>query len=103
MQGASQLGSKRLETLNTGFVEFICPLGHYFTRDMYDNKIALCDECNQKPIRFNLVDTTNGKEPELGLKNPIGYVDKWHRDHHGNRYATKLQLYAPMGQRWSRL
>jgi hypothetical protein len=93
-----------------GYEEFLCPNGHYFSydamymRDGHDGPL-LCPHCQQSPVWTRSVDVTNGVDPEYpesqeGRKSKIGFDDAWHTDHYGNRYATKVQRYAPFTEDW---
>lgn len=85
----------------SGYTEYLCENGHYFTRDCWDSKPSVCPYCQSFIKYFHSVDTTNGYDEEYpdtcrAEKNEIGFDDTWHDDHYGNRYATKRLRYKPL-------
>jgi len=93
-----------------GYIEFICPNGHYhFVDDGYEaeqyKKLIECQICHTRPIFFHQVDVTNGYDESHAdtcnaEKEEIGFDDQWHSDHYGNKYATKIFKYKPIGNSW---
>jgi hypothetical protein len=90
-----------------GFWEWLCDNGHYLAHDCMDTKPSVCPHCSA-PMRWShSVDETNGyDESNEGTscagKRLIGTEDAWHLDHHGNRYATQRDLFAPNSKAWNR-
>lgn len=49
-----------------GYYEHLCPNGHYWTTDVYEEMYsgeAKCPHCKQESTWFHLVDETNGSDP----------------------------------------
>ena len=43
-----------------GSYVFVCPMGHYWTRDVYSRDVESCPVCSMPPEHEGLVDETNG-------------------------------------------
>jgi hypothetical protein len=89
----------------SGYREFLCANGHYARTDCWDDDPSECSFCKAKIAQRNSVDTTNGQNDDEAwsmpaAKHPAGFDDKWHQDHYGNRYATKVLKYKPKGEQW---
>ena len=87
----------------SGFKEYLCVRGHYAARDVYDDDLEKCPNCGEAFSHYHGVDQTNGydeSEPYScrAPKKEIGFDDKWHVDHHGNRYATKIPRFRPLSE-----
>ncbi len=99
-----------------GYEEFICENGHYTSIDSSyfsygtDNievqkKMKACPCCGESYKWHCSVDQTNGyyaDEPHTfdGGKKVVGFTDNWHVDHYGNKYASKILHYEPLGDRY---
>ncbi len=101
-----------------GVEQFLCPEGHLTEIDAaklsyaYEEerkKLLICPHCQQKFVLNCSVDFTNGSceeypETTRGKVKEIGFIDIWHNDHYGNRYATKLMKYEPEDpKRWEKM
>src|SRR4051812_41451925 len=84
-----------------GYTELLCDGGHYGAFNVYVERPKRCAICRKFWAYRHSVDETNGFiEDDPGTyparKEAITYEDIWHRDHYGNRYATKRLLYRPL-------
>lgn len=86
-----------------GFREHLCTNGHYSECDCYD-RITQCpvEGCGAEIQYEHGVDTTNGYDERhsdtcRAPKTESGFEDRWHTDHYGNRYATKVMRFEPAG------
>jgi hypothetical protein len=85
----------------SGFVELLCLNGHYGGHDVYESAPERCF-CGAHFRWSHGVDQTNGYDEShpsscCAPKTRIGADDRWHEDHHGNRYATEDERFAPAG------
>ncbi len=86
-----------------GYTEYLCSNGHLSSLDAYFEAARLCTRCNAKIVFAHDVDETNGvgyDDEGNEMPGTIGYPfeengfdDIWHKDHYGNKYATKLIRY----------
>ena len=105
-----------------GYDEFLCEKGHHWTIDSMEfygdqfgeesqNARNVCPVCKGKMKYWCAVDETNGYDEDnphtySAPKKEIGFEDQWHEDHYGNKYATKILLFAPdlipvKGKHWN--
>jgi len=103
-----------------GHTEFLCANGHYTSVDCWGTDPTTCGFCSAPITHRHSVDHTNGicypfkgddgeiyaaSEPQnegdeplpetvSAAKDPVGYDDDWRVDHHGNKYAVKIPVYA---------
>lgn len=85
-----------------GYTERLCINGHYSAHDVYCDGPTKCPHCGGAYRYSHGVDQTNGYDEDCEYscgapKREIGHEDVWHEDHLGNRYATKLLRYEPLG------
>lgn len=83
-----------------GFEQYICPNKHQWEMDVRSNDSCVCPLCQEEPILYHSVNTTNGvceTDPTTMRAElvEVGFDDEWHNDHYGNRYAVKISKYAP--------
>lgn len=91
-----------------GFTEYLCPNGHYWSYDVYfeSEDRHVCKVCGAVAKWGHDVDQTNGidlDDPSTmrGEVKQIGFMDAWHTDHYGNRWAQKILLLEPAsGSDW---
>ncbi len=91
-----------------GYVEYICVKGHLFARDCYSDEPAICIRCRGKVAYIHPVDETNGIDEDdpgtfSGDVEIVGEEDTWHRDHYGNKYATRITLVSPNSKVWRKI
>lgn len=103
----------------SGYREYICNKGHYFTVDEWDDEPKKCPKCGDVINYRHTVDQTNGygenqryiesfdyKNEEHkdcifyadcdAPKKEIGFEDIEHKDKYGNVYYTDIKLYEPV-------
>jgi hypothetical protein len=90
-----------------GSEEFLCANGHYFCQSCYSDAPPHCWHCDAPLAYWHAIDETNGEDDRLPSTKPApkqqaGWDDRWHHDHYGNRYATKILRYVPGGE-WTKL
>ena len=91
-----------------GYYQYICVNGHQWSGTIWMLGDEECLVCHA-PFEFeHMVDRTNGTVEDdpstfAAPMKVIGFTDKWNTDHHGNKYATKIRTYIPVGSRWKRL
>jgi hypothetical protein len=92
-----------------GFTEYLCEDGHLSAKELFESYGATQEEiinhhtceCG-KLFKWRWeVDLTNGfledyPQTRPGPKKEIGWDDVWHKDHYGNKYATKLHRFKPL-------
>jgi hypothetical protein len=88
-----------------GSREFLCKVGHYFGCDAYDSDPKKCPICGESIAYVHSIDQTNGEikdQPSTrpARKRTVKKDDLWHVDHHGNKYATQVARYRPVGTEW---
>lgn len=92
-----------------GYYELLCPRGHYEAYDCYADAPSECAYCGAPFAYRASVDQTNGCVPGCpetcpAKKRKLRSEDRWHTDHHGNRYATRLERWKPApGSTWQKL
>ncbi|AXH72485.1 MAG: oxygen-sensitive ribonucleoside-triphosphate reductase [Caudoviricetes sp.] len=102
----------------SGYYEYICEKGHYFSRDCWDSEPDKCPHCRGKIEYRHSVDQTNGygenekyldevevttdEEKDKFLysdqsapKTQIGFEDVERIDKYGNKFYIEVKLYAP--------
>lgn len=90
-----------------GYREYLCKNGHYFSFNVWNEpEKPECPCCGNPPELYHGVDQTNGYDESNPYtcdapKIVIGFDDKWHEDHYGNKYATKIMRYRPR-KHWKR-
>lgn len=98
-----------------GYIEYLCPDGHYSILDAHWNygggaskeeraQAMTCRVCGKTFNRYHHVDETNGYDtshPDTcdAQKKEIGFTDVWNTDHYGTKYAVKVLRYEP-GLEW---
>lgn len=80
-----------------GIVEHITKDGQYLVTDAWEEE--------PEGVEWeNRVDLTNGSSDEdYGEKEEIGFADQWKEDHYGNKYALRVPLYKPIGEKWRKV
>lgn len=83
-----------------GSVEYLCANGHESGTDCYMDDLIVC-RCGAPITHRHAINHTNGEDPEDPSTMPapveeIGFDDVWHKDHYGNRYATKDMRFKPL-------
>lgn len=91
-----------------GFTEFLCERGHHVACDCWDSDPSECQHCGAPIAWCHSVDETNGPDPQIPCTIPapkrlIEQEDVWHKDHHGNIYATQRPRYEPTSPEWCRV
>ena len=90
-----------------GSVEYICENSHYQIVDCWTD-LEKCRRCGGALAWCHSINVTNGViDDDPGTipakTQSIGYEDDWHIDHHGNRYAIKIEMVEPADPTWREL
>ena len=88
-----------------GYEEFLCEDGHYFTMGCFDDSVPSCSHCGKLAMHRHSVDCTNGIEENnpstmMADKIILGFTESINVDHHGNKYFSKVNTWAPAGTEW---
>ncbi len=106
----------------SGYTEYLSEEGFYWVVDsFFESEKENLGPNNSRPFYYHHVNQTNGygeerryiKENNLSEelsyfdedapKEEIGFIDIWHEDHYGNKFATKSFKYKPDLKYWQKV
>lgn len=81
-----------------GYYEYLCPTGHKFHRDFYEDDDDACPTCGQLAAYRHQVDVTNGYDESIPY-----CCDAPVRKIGSEKVTVDRNLYAPNSKEWKRI